>query len=192
MFKDVMLDLETLGNGENKCVCQIGACYFDRDTGAIGDTFKVNVDATDAVKEGFVLDAKTVYWWLAQSQAARESILAEPKISIRQAFNELNDFLKDAKCIWSHATFDFVTIMETYHKLGIKPSFPYKSGLDIRTLIEIAGGSSVDKTPRTNLHHDGLEDSIHQVKYCMVAFNRLKELKLAAQLIGHVKGKKYE
>lgn len=63
--------------------------------------------------------------------------------------------------------------------------------MDIRTLINLTD-VSFDKTPRTGLHHDGLEDSIHQVKYCMVAFNRLKELKLAAQLIGHVKGKKYE
>lgn len=188
-MKDCMLDLETLGNGENKCVVQIGACYFDRTTGEIGKTFKVNVDAKSATDEGFQLDAPTVYWWLSQSQAARESILAEPRIPIRDAFSQLSDFLVDATCIWSHATFDFVTVMETYRKLDIKPQFSYRTARDIRTLIDLLN-ISIDKTPRDGVHHDGLSDAIHQVKYCMLAFEKLAQLKMANQLIASIKGKK--
>jgi hypothetical protein len=51
-MKDVMLDIETFGNGKHAAICQIGACYFDRSNGEIGATFKVNVDARSAEKSG--------------------------------------------------------------------------------------------------------------------------------------------
>ncbi len=187
-MKDVMIDIETLGAGGDNLICQIGACYFDRKTGEIGKTFKVNVDAIDAVQEGFQLDADTVYWWLAQSEEARKSILEQPRVSIRVAIYNLDEFLKDAKFIWSHATFDFVTIMQTYKKLNMKPSFRYSAGLDIRTLIELTK-VSISDVPREGTHHDGLADSIHQVKYCMLAFDKLAQLQEAKALISHIKAK---
>jgi len=73
---DVMLDLETIGNGKYKCIVQIGACYFSRD-GDIGRTFKCNVDAETHTRRGGEIDAKTVYWWLSQDKLAQESILKE-------------------------------------------------------------------------------------------------------------------
>lgn len=188
-MRDVMIDLETLGNGENKCIIQVGACYFERLTDEIGQTFKMNIDANSATKEGFQLDAETVYWWLGQSAEARESILAEPLLPIREVFAELNTFLEPAKCIWSHATFDFVTIMETYRKLNIKPKFSFRTARDIRTLMDIFN-VSVDKTTREGVHHDGLADALHQVKYCGLAFKKLEELKQARSLIAYVKGNK--
>lgn len=188
-MKEVMIDLETLGNGENKCVIQVGACYFDRSTGIVGATFKRNIDAQDAVRQGFELDAKTVYWWLAQSAEARASILEAPLLPIKSVFEELNVFLTGATQIWSHATFDFVTIMETYRKLNIIPSFGYKTARDIRTLMDLFK-ITVDKTEREGVHHDGLADAIHQVKYCTQAFKKLEELRLAKDLISYVKAKK--
>lgn len=171
-MKDVMVDIETLGNGKNACVVQIGACYFDRLTGEIGETFKVNIDARSAVKEGAELDADTVYWWLRQSPEAIASITAEPLNEIRKAFFALNLFLQDAKYIWSHATFDFVILTETYKRLDIKPTFRYNAARDIRTLVDLAKISTV-ATPREGLHHDGLADALHQVKYCVLAFQKL-------------------
>lgn len=172
-MKDVMLDLETLGNSKNKAICQIGACYFDRDTGEIGKTFKMNVDAGSAVKIGASLDARTVYWWLSQSKEAIDSITSGPKVDIREAFVSLNEFLTGAKMIWSHATFDFVTIMETYDMLDLKPSFHYRVARDIRTLVDL-GKISIDKQLREGTHHDALEDCKFQVKYCVAALNKLK------------------
>lgn len=188
-MKDMMVDLETLGNGENKCIVQIGACYFDRHTGEIGQTFKCNVDALSATKEGFQLDAPTVYWWLSQSDAARASILAEPRLPLREAMQTFSEFAAEAKCVWSHATFDFVTLMETYRKLGVSPKFSHRTARDIRTLVDLMG-ISISSVPREGVHHDGLDDAIHQVKYCMLAFEKLDQLKLANQLIVSVRGKK--
>ena len=172
-MKDVMLDLETLGNGKDKCICQIGACYFDRDTGEIGETLKINVDAATHEKYGAKLDASTVYWWLSQSKEAQASILANPKEDIVSAMNKLNTFLAGAKCIWSHATFDFVTITDTFKQLSIKPLFNYRAARDIRTLVDF-GKVTVDKQLREGIHHDALDDCKFQVKYCVAALNKVK------------------
>lgn len=170
-MKDVMVDLETFGSGKNACIVQIGAVYFDRVTGELGDEFKINVDARSAVKSGAEIDADTIYWWLSQDKAAIASIL-EPGVSIEVAMGKLNAFLHGAKAIWSHATFDFVIISETLKRLGMKPKFRYSAARDIRTLIEL---SSVDaySFAREGTHHDGLDDAKFQVKYCVAALNKL-------------------
>lgn len=175
-MRKIMLDLETLGNETNKVICQIGACEFDLETGEIGKTFKVNVDAESHAREGGKLDARTVYWWLSQDKAAINSIIADPKLPIREAFAQLNEFLKDAKQIWSHSTFDFVTIQDTYKLLNIDPLFKYRSARDIRTLMSLAN-ITINKTEREGTHHDALDDCIHQVKYCVQAYRKLRGLK---------------
>ncbi len=175
MSKDVMLDFETLGNGTNKCICQVAAVYFDKSTGVISKEFKVNIDAESHEKYGGRLDAKTVYWWLDQSDAARKSLLTD-RLPIVEAFTQLNAFLSDAVRIWSHATFDFVTLMETMKQLDIKPTFGYKKGLDLRTLTYL-GGVKVDAHLREGTHHDALDDCRFQVKYCVAALNAIKTSK---------------
>ena len=181
-MKDVMIDFETLGNGTHKCVCQVGAVYFDNITGELGKEIDLTIDASSHESYGGKIDAKTVYWWLQQSDAARASITKADKIDIYTAFLELNDFLSDAKRIWSHATFDFVTLMETMKQLNIKPSFGYKAGLDLRTLVYLSG-TSFDKTKREGVHHDGLADAKHQVKYAVAALNTIKTNKKLISLV---------
>lgn len=174
-MKHVMIDLETLGTGPDAVIIQIGACYFDPGTGEIGEKFSINVDAKSAVASGAKMDADTVYWWLSQSKEAVASILAEPREDIKSAFLKLNDFLANAQQIWSHATFDFVIISQTFMRLNIKPSFPYKAARDIRTLIQLAGSITVDNTARLGTHHNGLDDALHQVNYCVLALNKIKK-----------------
>lgn len=171
-MKDIMLDLETFGNGKNACIVQIGACYFDRVTGEIGFTFKVNVDARSSVKSGADIDADPIYFWLAQSREAIDSITAAPLLNINEAMAQLNIFLTDAKNIWSHATFDFVIMTETFKRLGIKPAFHYRAARDIRTLVELANVAT-SKHVREGTHHDALEDCKFQVKYCVTALNKI-------------------
>jgi hypothetical protein len=182
-MNDVMLDFETLGNGTNKCICQVGAVYFNNITGELGEEFKANIDASSHEAIGGRLDAKTVYWWLQQSEAARKSF-ADNLQPIELAFNNLNQFLSKAKRVWSHSTFDFVTLMETMKQLNIKPSVSYKSGLDLRTLVYL-GGTGVDKTPREGVHHDALDDCKFQVKYAVTALNAVKTSK---RLIKYAEG----
>ncbi len=170
-MKHVMLDFETLGNGKNACVTQIGACYFDPDTGEIGDKFECNVDARSAVASGAEIDADTVYWWLSQEKAAINSMTAEPLLDITSAFQALNEFLCASREIWSHATFDFVILQETMKRLKIKPNYRYSAARDIRTLMSIT--KSKKGGVREGIHHNGLADCIYQVSYVVPALRRL-------------------
>lgn len=181
-MNDVMLDFETLGNGKDKCLCQVGAVYFDSITGETGAEFKANIDAGSHERIGGKLDASTVYWWLAQSENARNSILNGDKKSIIDVMHDLNEFLRPCKRVWSHATFDFVTLMDTLKQVNIKPSISYKAGLDIRTLVYLSG-ISFDKTLREGVHHDALDDCKHQVKYCVSALNAVRNNKKLFKLV---------
>lgn len=180
-----MIDFETLGNGTSKCVCQIGAVYFNNSTGELGDTFKVNVNAATHVRAGAKIDADTVYWWIQQSNEARASIVSGDLMDVTEAFLKLNEFLKGAKRIWSHATFDFVTLTDTMKQLGIKSNFSYKAGLDIRTLMYLAG-TSAKIIERTGVHHDALADCVHQVKYCVGAMNTIRTHKKLIDMIARL------
>jgi len=42
--KDIMLDIETMGIRPTSAIVQLGACYFDRITGEIGDKFFMRTD----------------------------------------------------------------------------------------------------------------------------------------------------
>lgn len=166
-MKRIMIDFETFGVGKHACVVQIGAADFDKN-----ETFKCNVDGVDAQRNGAVIDAATVYWWLEQNDAAQKSIGIYDAVKERDAFSRLNDFLKDADEIWSHATFDFVILMEALRRLDIKPSFSYRSARDIRTLLALTGFDH-RKVERHGVHHDALHDCLHQIKYCKLAMEKL-------------------
>lgn len=177
-MKDVMLDIESLGNGKHAAIVQIGAAYFDRASGAIGEMFKINIDARSAVESGAELDADTVYWWLSQSREAIDSITALPLSPIGAAMVELNDFLNGATAIWSHATFDWVIVTETFKRLKIRTKFHYRTCRDIRTLVDLAGIQTTDYyLKREGIHHDALSDCFHQIKYCVDAFQKLGSTK---------------
>ena len=66
-----MLDLETMGNGPNAAITAIGAVKFDPDKGEIVETFYFKVNLESSVKQGGVIDASTVIWWLGQNEEAR-------------------------------------------------------------------------------------------------------------------------
>lgn len=171
-MKEAMLDFETFGNGKNALVVQVGACFFDRTNGNIGETFKMNVDAKSAQESGGEFDADTVYWWMQQHPLAIESILKSPALPIAEVFEGLNFFLSQAESIWSHATFDFVILTETLKRLRMKPKFSYRAARDIRTLKDLAGG--IPAIERKGIHHDALDDAIYQAQYTSAMLQKLK------------------
>ena len=171
-MKDLMLDLETWGNSKTSVIVQIGACYFNRYTGEIGDRLCINIDAESSMQVGFDVWASTLYWWMTQSDDARHSFL-QGRQHVVDAVNIINNFMKKAKRIWSHATFDFVILMGHFEKLGIKPNFHYRSARDIRTLTDIANLPE-KKYPQVGTHHNALDDCFYQVQYCVDCFKALK------------------
>lgn len=173
-MKHVMIDLETFGTGPHACIVQVGACKFDPETGRIGARMRANIDANSAIESGAEMDPDTIYWWLKQSPEAIASITAEPKRSIDDVMNELNQFIgKDTLEVWSHATFDFSIVMNTLKRLEIKPLFSHKVTRDIRTLMALSKVAAIS-AKRRGTPHDALDDCMYQVAYCVKALESLK------------------
>lgn len=171
MMKDVMLDLETLGTRSTSAIIQIGACYFDRDTGEIGDTFSVNITPRYDL---FTTDKDTLDWWNEQSTEAQAAVFSNP-VPVSTAIRDLHDFLdNDEVRIWSHATFDIPILLNTFYVLELKFPIHHKKMRDIRTLMDLADHHG-NKEEREGIHHNALDDCLFQVKYCVQAFNKLKQ-----------------
>jgi len=166
-MKDVMIDIETMGTRATSAIVQIGACYFDRKTGEIGDVFTINIEHLD---DTFTVDHSTINWWLNQSEEARKSISVFG-VSIDNAMRQLREFLKDGEFLWSHATFDVPIIQNSFEKCRMKNPIPYRGMRDIRTLMDLADHRS--ETEREGTHHDALDDCKFQVVYCVEALNKL-------------------
>lgn len=165
---DIMLDLETFGSNSYAPIVQIGACYFDRDTGHLGKQFSRNIIPDF---KNFTPDANTIEWWMSQSDEARNSLKGN-QISLTEALISFNDFVHSKALIWSHSNFDFVILMNAYKILGVKPKVYYKSSRDIRTLTDLAGVSP-KVFYRSGVHHNALDDCIFQIQYVTDALRRI-------------------
>lgn len=167
-MKDVMIDIETMGVRSTSMIVQIGACYFDRETGEVGRTFKTNIQHNT---DDFTIDWSTISWWLEREETARQSILGDA-VSIEEAVVTLRDFLEDATYIWSHATFDIPILLNAFDKCNEKFPIHYTKMRDIRTLVDIKNDNKKSTIPREGTHHDALDDCKYQVAYCVEALNK--------------------
>ena len=166
-----MIDIETIGVRSTSMLLQIGACYFDRNTGEIGKTFLVNIDPS-MFKDQFTFDYGTVKWWFEQTEEARKSVM-ENAVELRVALMDLHDFCdSDETNIWCHATFDMPIILNAFEVMGIKFPIHFRRMRDIRTLMDIADHKT--EKPRQGIHHNGLDDAKFQVVYVVEALNKLK------------------
>ena len=172
-MKDLMIDLETLGSSNDAVIVQIGACYFDRHTAEIGNTFKQNIDINSCLREGFAVDGDTIKWWMTEQ--INQVTFYGDTVLIKPAIASFIEFSNKADKVWSHATFDFCIMMEYIHRFGMKPKFHYRSARDIRTLIDMAemwDDVYKNKDTRTGWH-DALEDCKYQVEYCVKAMQKI-------------------
>ncbi len=169
-----MIDIETLGTRHDALVIQIGACYFDRETGEIGETFSVNINPI-GFADKFSTNYETVKWWMQQSEQARNMVMS-PGIGFEEALRSLNRFLllrtSDHVLLWSHATFDMPILQNAFETIGILHPVPFRNMRDLRTLMDLAGHHS--NSPREGTHHHALDDAKFQAKYAVEAMKKLK------------------
>jgi hypothetical protein len=172
MSKAVMVDIEALGAAEKPVITQIGAAYFDKETGEVGFTFEVKIDPVDCEKYGAKCDADTVLWWLSQSREAIDAVYSGEKSKLKPALHSFYDFVYEANEIWSHAGYDFNTLQNAMKMVGHK-LLCYKKERDIRTLIALSG-VNWKSIPREGIHHNALDDVKYQIKYCVECLKALK------------------
>ena len=175
MTKEVMIDLETMGNGSNAPIVSIGAVVFDPATGELGAEFEAVVNLNSSAYYG-EMDASTVQWWLQQSDEARSIFKKEtPKLPLKNVLESFNQWLGEQGMpkelyLWGNGSgFDNVILANAYKACRIKPNFVHWNDSDVRTMVkvgkEILGIDPKNNMVRQGVHHSALDDAKFQAQY---------------------------
>jgi exodeoxyribonuclease VIII len=160
MKRELMIDLETLGTGNNAAVAAIGAVFFDKD--GLHRSFYRAIDLNDAGKYG-TIDGGTVKWWLQQEHDARAELYlaTAPLVVVLQDFA---DFINnEAAGVWGFgATFDNVILRSAYTATKVACPWHFRIDRCFRTLA--AMNPNVLWEPRVGVHHNALDDAVTQAK----------------------------
>jgi len=178
-MKEIMLDIETMDTLPTAAIMQIGACYFDRESGKIGKTFFANIDLNSCIEKGLTVNGDTIYWWLSQSDSARESMLKKPRGKVENVLKRFRKFANGATTIWCHASYDFPIVTNAMVACGIDP-MNFLIVRDIRTISDLSG-MRVRDFKRDGVHHTALDDCSFQVKYIRYAIDKIFNGELTAK-----------
>lgn len=187
-MNNVMLDLETLGNGSNAAIISIGAVFFDPLSGELGADFYQTVDIESAMKYGKV-DASTIKWWMKQDDPARAVFNDPHSIGICTALAEFSEWLMtnvspkgnhgqlDVNVWGNGATFDNVILSNAYQAVNMNRPWPYWGDRDVRTIVEL-GKTLRGIDPKRDLEfigtaHNALDDAKHQARYVSAIYQAL-------------------
>lgn len=178
-MKNIMVDLETLGNNSQSVILSIGAVEFD-ETG-LGSTFYVAVDPQSCVDAGLKMDVSTIMWWMQQSDEARAAF-NRSKTNLKQALLDFSVYVHncagtDAEVWGNGATFDNVILDNAYRAMGYAKPWQFWNDRCYRTLKNL-----YPQVPyvKPNVAHNALEDAIAQARHASQILRELKGLKHAA------------
>lgn len=160
-MKDVMLDIETLGNGPGCVILAIGAVYFDPKRGNLGNTFYSAISIHDSMGWDFRIDVDTLNWWVKEQGEAFLNVFTEtvsaPKIAT--VLEEFDYYLqeygpKSEVRVWGNgADFDNAIVQYAYRRLDLRVPWKYTNNRCYRTLARMMG------RPEKKAAHNALEDA---------------------------------
>jgi DNA polymerase III epsilon subunit-like protein len=176
-MKNVMIDIETMGDLNNSAIVSIGAVRFNLETGEIGDEFYVDVDLQDCLDNGLKVTGNTIKWWLTNSEESRKKIAGTEGVKLSKALRDFSEFIKDDDIVWSNGLrFDIVILENAYRNCTIIPvPWNFRNERDVRTLASFAPEikKKVEKEWKGVLHNP-IDDCKKQILYCSETYNKIK------------------
>ena len=134
MTEHVMVDLETMGTSNFAVICSIGAVKFDPFGDGVSDKFYCAVDMESCAQLGMRFEGKTIAWWLAQKEKAREAILQKPQDITSALFGFSHWFGRESLPVWGNgATFDNVILRNAFTLIKSSCPWSYKHDMCYRT-----------------------------------------------------------
>jgi len=179
---NVMIDIETLGQGPDACVAEIGACATVCGT---RQQLELKVSLSSSVEAGGRIDAETVQWWLARDDAARSRMASTGgRVPVKEALLELSCWIqavRDASggvCIWSCGTdFDITILAGYYRRLRMELPWKFWEARDYRTLRAVF--LEVPK-PSASVAHTALRDAMDQLDHLVMILAHVESLRKEA------------
>lgn len=161
---DIMLDLETMGNGSRAAIIAIGAVAFDH-TG-VKDSFYAQVNLESSMRVGMECDASTVMWWMQQSEQAREAFKDNDKaVALCQALVAFSEFCQrnNVTGMWGNgAAFDNAILSSAYRLCRMPQPWKFWNDKCYRTIKSFYPGVQL---VRKGTHHNALDDARSQAEH---------------------------
>jgi len=156
----IMVDLETMGNGNNSAIIAIGAVRFNE--GGLGQTFYRAVDLQSSVDAGLEMDPSTVLWWLKQSEEARAEFIT-PGMALPLVLQELRAWMLSDPVVWGNgATFDNVILANAYRRCAMEVPWAFWNDKCYRTA---KGMFPQVRMIRSGVQHNALADAMQQATH---------------------------
>lgn len=181
-YPAVMLDLETMGTGPRSAIVSIGAVAFDPMGTEPIETlpaFYRTVDLASCLRWGLEVDGPTVYWWLRQSEEARQALTAEAPTSLAVVLAEFRHWysLVGSGEVWGHSTFDPVLLRSASDALSVELPWDHKRTRDIRTLCDLGAQLGIAVLPlEGGVKHRADDDARYQVHLVRTLVRAIAEL----------------
>ncbi|MDQ3023439.1 MAG: 3'-5' exoribonuclease [bacterium] len=162
MTPNIMLDLETLGVGNDAAILSIGAVKFT--DVEITDRFHVVVDPGSSQDAGLKIEAETIMWWLSEERAeARASLFEHQMVDLPSALVGFTTWVGGDGPIWGNgSTFDNVILRSAYRQLQLDYPGPFHQDYCYRTVKSLAPHIKLE---RYGLHHNAVDDAESQAKH---------------------------
>ena len=160
---NLMIDIETLGTSKNSVILSIGAVQFSEK--GVEKKFYVQVDPTSCTDWGLQIDARTVMWWLDQSDEARKALSSSKGEAIDVALDMLiAEFKWKDVIVWANGIdFDFTILEEAMKATGRAVPWAYWSKMDYRTVKNLAPRDVYNACKVENpVAHNALADATAQ------------------------------
>lgn len=179
---DCMIDLETADNRAGGAIVSVGAVFFDAKTQELGDTFYKVVHLPSCEEAGLRVSEETMAWWAEQPKEVQATLKASlnrrksrPLADVLWDFSAYvkpagTDYLRPWSC---GADFDQPILAAAYYAVGMEPPWKFWNGRCFRTLKSMPGARRVAPA-REGIHHNALDDAIHQAKHAMAILAQLK------------------
>jgi hypothetical protein len=141
-MKDLMIDIETLGNKSGSVILSLAAVEFDLDTGETGVMeFYQKIELQSALDAGLKINASTLQWWMEQKPEALKELFSGEPNSLEVVLSQFTTFynMLDNPRVWGNgARFDLGILEDAYEAIGQNVPWGFRSEMDVRTLVAFA------------------------------------------------------
>lgn len=177
-FRDVVLDLETMGTRPGSAIGSIGAVQVDLANGLLGEEFYQVIDLETAQAAGLVLDAATVKWWLRQDARVRQEMVTDygrEMDAVLEEFASWLGLLGPGVRVWGCGpSFDCALLAEAYRKMlwPVQLPWDYRNERCLRT-VRAMYPQVVSAGHEKRLPHHALHDAVHEAKVLVAILDHM-------------------
>jgi hypothetical protein len=159
----VMLDLETLGTTVGSSIISVGAVKFGNNK--IFDKFYKVVDMRSCEKYGLKIRARTLLWWLSQSEEARKEFIGE-SFDLKKVLGDFSYWVSDHDCeMWGNGVgFDNALLSFAYECVGINKPWNFRGDRCYRTIKSLFPQIRINDI---GVKHNALNDAESQAIHLM-------------------------